>query len=480
MNINTEFVGAIDIGTTKIVAIIGKKNEDDKLKILGIGKTASKGVKRGVVLNIEETANVIREAVELAQKDAGVEFSDVYVGIAGQHIKSIRNRGYKNRDSYDDEITQEHVNELIADMYKIPIEAGEEIIHVIPQNYVVDNEAGVKNPIGMSGKRLEANFHIVIGQVASARNIQRCVSRIGLNVKNLILEPLASSAAVLTDDEKEAGVALVDIGGGTTDVAIYYDGIIRHTAVIPFGGNVITKDIKEGCSILKRQAEALKTQFGSCLFDDEDENKVVTISGISGREPKEISFKDLSNIIEARVEEIIDAIYFEIENSGFIDKLSAGIVLTGGGALLKGLPELIKLQTNLDVRIGYPNEYLSGDESEDINQTTYATSIGLILTGYKELEKEKKKKLEEKSLAYDKNLQEKTEDILKIDNKILNNHKEKNENEEIEEIEKIKKPEENNNTEEEIEDNKSKNWKKRFNNWLENIGEIFEEKDSKF
>jgi cell division protein FtsA len=382
MRQGTNYVAAIDIGTTKIVSLIGRMNDNNKLEVLGMGKTVSKGVKRGVVLNIEETVNAIKQTVDEAQKQAGMEFSDVYVGIAGQHIKSIKNRGYINLGSDRDEITQKDIDALIADMYKIPIDLGEEIIHILPQNYIVDSETGVKNPVGVSGRRLEANFHIVVGQIASAKNIEKCVNRVGLRVNQLILEPLASSAAVLTDDEKEAGVALIDIGGGTTDLAVFYDDSIRHTAVIPFGGNVVTKDIKEGCKILHRQAEALKTQFGSALGDLAPEEKVVTIPGINGREPKEISFKNLAYIIQLRMEEIIDAVMFEIENSGFLDKLSAGIVLTGGGALLKHLPQLVRFHTGLDVRIGYPNEYLAGNVDEEINKPQYATSVGLLLKGW--------------------------------------------------------------------------------------------------
>ena len=265
MSAKEQFVAAIDIGTTKIVSIIGQKKENGKLEIMGLSRAPSKGVKRGVVLNIEETVKAIQSTVEDVQLRSGVMFSDVYVGIAGQHIKSMRNRGYINRDSSENEITKDDIIKLVEDMYKIPIDIGEEIIHVLPQNFIVDNEIGVKNPVGMSGQRLEANFHIVIGQIASAKNIEKCINRVGLEINELILEPLASSEAVLTEDEKEAGVALVDIGGGTTDVAVYYDNIIRHTAVIPFGGNVVTKDIKEGCAILNRQAESLKIQFGSAL-----------------------------------------------------------------------------------------------------------------------------------------------------------------------------------------------------------------------
>ena len=265
MNKKEQYVAAIDIGTTKIVAIVGKKNENGKIEILGLSKAPSKGVKRGVVLNIEETVSAIETTVEDVQRRSGIMFSEVFVGIAGQHIKSMKNRGYITREAYDDEIKKEEVFKLIEDMHKIHIEIGEEIIHVIPQNFIVDNETGVKSPIGMCGRRLEANFHIVIGQVAAAKNIEKCIRKANLSVKDMILEPLASSDAVLTEDEKEAGVVLVDIGGGTTDVAVYYDNIIRHTAVIPFGGNVVTKDIKEGCAILQRHAEQLKIQYGSAL-----------------------------------------------------------------------------------------------------------------------------------------------------------------------------------------------------------------------
>jgi cell division protein FtsA len=390
MNKNEQYVAAIDIGTTKIVAIVGKKNENGKIEILGLSKALSKGVKRGVVLNIEETVNAIQTTVEDVQKRSGIMFSEVFVGIAGQHIKSMKNRGYIMREAYDDEIKKEEVFKLIEDMHKIHIDIGEEIIHVIPQNFIVDNETGVKSPIGMCGRRLEANFHIVIGQVAAAKNIEKCIRKANLIVKDMILEPLASSDAVLTDDEKEAGVVLVDIGGGTTDVAVYYDNIIRHTAVIPFGGNVVTKDIKEGCAILQRHAEQLKIQYGSALGDIAPDDKVVSIPGISGREPKEISFKSLAYIIQSRMEEIIDAVNFEIQNSGYADKLAAGVVITGGGAMLKHLPQLMKFKTAMDVRIGLPNEHLAGSAKNEINQPMYATSVGLIMRGFEYLETYKK------------------------------------------------------------------------------------------
>jgi cell division protein FtsA len=382
MKYRNNILAAIDIGTTKIVTIIGYINENRRLDVIGMAKSPSKGVRRGLVLNIDEAVGAIRTTVDEVQKQVGFQIKQAFVGIAGQHIKSIRNRGYINRDSYDTEITLADTERLLADMYKIPIELGEEIIHVLPQNYIVDSETGVKNPVGMFGKRLEANFHIVIGDIASARNIERCVDRVGIKVRQMILEPLASSAAVLSDEEKEAGVALIDIGGGTTDIAVFYDEIIRHTAVIPFGGNVITKDIMEGCAILSKYAEQLKVQFGSALGDLAQDDKVVTVPGINGREPKEISFKSLAYIIQSRMEEIIDSALFELENSGCMDKLSAGIVLTGGGSLMRNLPQLVKFRSGMDVRIGYPNEKLGNDSTGEVNDPMYSTSVGLLLNGY--------------------------------------------------------------------------------------------------
>ena len=397
MSENEKYIAAIDIGTTKIVAIIGVVSDDGKVKVLGMGKSPSKGVKRGVVLNIEETATSIQEAVYQAQQTSKLAFSEVYVGIAGQHIKSMKNRHSKYIQSPDSEITQADLDELRTDMHNISMDAGEEIIHVIPQNYTVDNECGVKQPVGMFGKRLEANFHIVVGEISSAKHIHKCIQRAGLSVKQMILEPLASASAVLTNDEKEIGVAMVDIGGGTTDIAIYYDGILRHTAVIPFGSDVITRDIKEGCSILHRQAEKIKVQFGTALADAAPEEQVVSVPGISGREPKLISIRFLSKIIQARMEEIIDYISFEIENSGFANRLGAGVTITGGGALLRHIRQLMSYKTSMDVNIGYPSRSLLVDNPE-INSPIFSTGIGLLLLGYnidKEKERENKPKAEQ-------------------------------------------------------------------------------------
>lgn len=384
MRKKSAIVAAIDIGTTKIVAIIGKKDEGGHFDIIGFGETVSTGVKRGVVLNIEETVNAIQRAVDQAEAMAGMKITEAYVGIAGQHIKSVKSRGTINTDARSEEISQADVDRLVDNMYGIPINAGEEIIHIIPQSFIVDTETDIKNPVGMFGKRLEANFHIVIGQTTAANNIKKCIRRCGIEPKGVILEPLASSRAILTDDEKEIGVALVDIGGGTTDIAIYYDGIIRHTAVVPFGGNVITSDIKQVYSILERQAEALKVQHGSAFPDTANEDTHISIPGLKGRESKIISCNNLAQVIQARIDEIFGAIDYQIQTSGFGEKLGAGIVLTGGGALLKNLPQRVSYITGKDIRIGYPNEYLRSDVIKEINHPKYSTAVGLILLGFED------------------------------------------------------------------------------------------------
>jgi cell division protein FtsA len=376
----SEIVVGLDIGTTKIAALVGRRTEHGKIEILGMGKAESLGVARGVVLNIDETVKAIKMAIEEASNKSGVDIKVVNVGIAGQHIKSLQHRGMKTRRSIDEEISQKDIDELIEDMYRLVMSPGEEIIHVIPQEYIVDNEIGIKHPIGMSGTRLEANFHIITGQVAAARNIYKCVNKAGLEVADLTLEPLASADAVLSDEEKEAGVVLVDIGGGTTDVAIFHDGIIRHTAVIPFGGNIITEDIKEGCSIIKTQAELLKVKFGSALASENQENEIVSIPGLRGRPHKEISVKNLAHIIQARMEEILEHVYYEIRNSGFEKKLIAGIVVTGGGAQLKHITQLFEYVTGMDTRVGYPNEHLAAS-SEEVTSPMFATGVGLVMRG---------------------------------------------------------------------------------------------------
>ena len=381
-----EIVVGLDIGTTKIACLVGRKTDHDKIEIVGIGKAPSLGVTRGVVSNIEKTVQSIRAAVEEAESKSGIEINVVNVGIAGQHIKSLQHRGMITRDSIEEEISQKDVDELIDDMYKLVMMPGEEIIHVLPQEYIVDRQPGIKDPIGMSGVQLEANFHIITGQMAAARNIFKCVHKAGLEVSELILEPLASSSAVISEEEKEAGVALVDIGGGTTDIAIFHDGIIRHTAVIPFGGNVITEDIKEGCTIMHRQAELLKTKFGSAVTQTSQENEVVCIPGLRGRDPKEISVTNLANIINARMSEILEHIYYEIKNSGYEKKLIGGIVVTGGGSQLKHMNQLIEFTTGMDSRVGYPNEHLSSSANINVTSPLFATGVGLVAKGFEQFE----------------------------------------------------------------------------------------------
>ncbi len=378
-----DIVAGLDIGTTKIACIVGRRNEQGKIEILGMGKAKSDGVNRGMVSNIQKTVDSIRVALREAGDSAGVDIHTVNVGIAGQHIRSHHHRGMITRQNanVDEEIRQQDIDALIDDMHKLVMPPGEEIIHVIPQEYIVDHEQGIKDPIGMSGVRMEADFHVISGQLTAARNINKCVHRAGLEVTELILEPLASADAVLSDEEKEAGVVLVDIGGGTTDIAIFSDHIIRHTAVIPYGGNVITDDIKMGCSILRDQAETLKTRFGSALAAENKENEVVCIPGLRGREPKEISLKNLAHIIQCRMEEILEFVHCEIRNSGLEKQLSAGIVITGGGAQLKHLRQLTEYVTGMSVRIGYPNEHLAKSNVDAVTSPLYATGVGLVMMG---------------------------------------------------------------------------------------------------
>jgi cell division protein FtsA len=376
---NSDIVAALDIGTTKVCAIVGRKNDFGKIDILGVGKVESEGVMRGVVTNIEKTVNAIRDAVNIAEQAAGLPIKVVHVGIAGQHIKSLQHRGILMRDNNHTEISQNDIDRLIGDMHKLVLPPGDKIIHVIPQEYTVDNEAGITDPIGMSGVRLEANFHIITGQITASNNIYRCVERCGLKVADLTLEPIASAMSVLSHEEKEAGVALVDIGGGTTDITIFYEGIIRHTAVIPFGGNVITKDVKEGCTVMQQQAEKLKVKFGSALAEEVFDNRIITIPGLSGREHKEISEKNLALIIQARMEEIFDYLMFEVRRSGFERKLVGGIVLTGGGSLMRDIDKLCEYHTGNVTRIGIPIEHLAHGYAEQICSPIFATGIGLLM-----------------------------------------------------------------------------------------------------
>jgi cell division protein FtsA len=377
----SNIIVGLDIGTTKIAAIVGKKNEFGKIEILGHGKVESIGVKRGVITNIENTVQSIQAAIKEAEQRTQINIRTVHVGIAGQHIRSIQHKGVTVRQHPEQEISQEELDMLRHSMFNLAVNPGEEIIDVIPQEYTVDREVGIRQPKGMTGHTLEANFHIITGQTTAALNIQRCVEKAGYKVESVILEPHASSEAVLTDEEKEAGVVLVDIGGGTTDIAIFLDGIIRHTSVIPFGGEIITEDVKTGCSIIKKHAEDLKVKFGSAMASENRNEEVVSIPGLRGRAPKEITLRNLASIIQARMEEILEYVYNEVVNSGLEKRLIAGMVITGGGALLRHLSQLTEFKTGMDTRIGYPNEHLAGNTSDEIASPMYATGVGIVMIG---------------------------------------------------------------------------------------------------
>jgi len=381
-----QIIVGLDIGTTKICAIVGKKNEYGKLEVLGMGKSVSDGVIRGIVTNIDKTVSAIELAIKDAEEMAGIDMGLVNVGIAGQHIKSSIHHGSITRDSKDGEINIEDVKRLANDMHRIVIPPGSEIIHVMPQDYIVDYEEGIIDPVGMSGVRLEADFHIITAQTNAINNVNKCVIRANLEIDNLILEPLASSLSVLSDEEKEAGICLVDIGGGTTDIAIFQDNLIRHTAVIPFGGNIITSDIKQGCNILHHQAELLKTKFGSAIAEMAKANEIVSIPGLRNRPPKEISIRNLAHIIEARMSEIIELVHAEIIVSGYDNKLTGGIVITGGGSQLSCLQQLFEYMTGMDVRLGHPNEHLGKCKIEAVKSPMYATAVGLVLSGFRAID----------------------------------------------------------------------------------------------
>jgi len=382
----------LDIGTTKIAAIAGRKNEHGKLEILGFGRANSNGVQHGMVLNIDMTIKAIQSALENCYaSNPNLEISEVYVGIAGHHIKSLQTRGDIVRQSIEEEIMQEEIDRLVADQYRTYIPAGDQIIDVIPQEFTVDNFQNIPNPIGYSGVKVGANFHIITGDKNAIRNINRSVEKSGLKVKDLVLQPLASAAAVMCDQDLEAGVAIVDIGGGTTDLAVFYEGILKHTAVIPFGGENITNDIKTGLGVLKTQAEQMKIQFGSALSDEAKSNAFITIPGLRGMAAKEISVKNLASIIQARMNEIMDFVTYHLKQVGLDNKmLNGGIILTGGGSQLKHLIQLTEYATGLNARIGYPNEHLSGGHIDELTKPMYSTCIGLILKGYNDYENKNK------------------------------------------------------------------------------------------
>ncbi|HEY6082499.1 MAG TPA: cell division protein FtsA [Chitinophagaceae bacterium] len=392
MNNEAPIIVGLDIGTTKIAAIAGRKNEFGKLEILGFGRANSYGVQHGMVLNIDQTIKAIQQALDNCYaSNPHLEVEEVYVGIAGHHIKSLQTRGDIVRSDTDIEIAQKEIDQLVNDQYKTYIPAGDQIIDVIPQEFTVDNIPNIANPIGMAGVKVGANFHIITGDKNAIRNINRSVEKAGLQTKDLVLQPLASAAAVMCDQDLEAGVAIVDIGGGTTDLAVFYEGILKHTAVIPYGGENITNDIKNGLGVLKTQGEQMKVQFGYALADEAKNNAFITIPGLRGQHPKEISVKNLAHIIQARMQEILDFVVYHLKQVGLDNKLlNGGIILTGGGSQLKHLIQLTEYVTGINARIGYPNEHLASGHIEELTRPMYATCIGLILKGYNDYENNQK------------------------------------------------------------------------------------------
>lgn len=390
-----EYSVGLDIGTTKIVAIVGIKNEHGRVELMGVGTSKSLGVRKGIVNNIDQTINSIKVAIEGAERAAKVPIKKVTVGIAGKHIRSLQHSDYIMRENPDEIIKEKDIEALKKQVEKLVMLPGEEIIHVLPQEYKVDTEDEILEPIGMHGARLEAKFHVVVGQMSAIKNIVRCVKEAGLEMEALTLEPLASAEAVLDQEEKEAGVAIVDIGGGTTDIAIFKDNIIRHTCVIPYGGGVITNDIKESCTIIEKHAEDLKIKYGSAVPDMEKENTFIRIPGLHGRPDKKISLKDLAKTINARVEEILEMVNTELKAYGAYEqrkKLIAGIVLTGGGSNLKNLRQLVNYTTQLESRIGLANQYIANDREQVLKGAEFATAIGLLMESLKIKEKEEESK----------------------------------------------------------------------------------------
>jgi len=376
-----DVVFALDIGTTKVCMVAGRKNEHGRIEILGVGRVSSKGILRGVVSNIEKTVQSILEAKAICERSAGCIAKEVYVGIAGKHISSKMQRGLLTRHNHQNEISHEDVDQLINDMNKLVLPPGDMILHIIPQEYMVDNERGIFDPVGMAGVRLEGNFHIITAQSNAMRNISRCVEKAGMRVAEITLEPIASAAAVLSEEEKTAGIVLMDIGGGTTDISIYHNGILRKSVIVPFGGTNITEDIKEGCKVMQEDAEKLKTKFGRALSDEVTGNRYISIQGLKGREPKEISERNLASIIEARMSEILEFGVREIQKSGIEEKLVGGMVLTGGGSLLSGVNMLSEYVTGMPTRIGMPIDILAHGYSQEICDPSYSTVLGLLING---------------------------------------------------------------------------------------------------
>lgn len=379
------YTAAIDLGTTKVVSLVGEKSESG-YKIISFHEAPSKGIMRGEVVNIQNVLDSLMPTLEKIKGECSVDIKEVYVGIAGQHIRCSDEGCKRNRQKPDNLINKEEIGEMKQEMYKTRVNAGEKILHVIPQSYNVDDHIGQTEVVGMVGSQIEGNYKLFIGRTNSAEHSKSVISRAGLSLKEVVLEPVASALAVLSEEEMEMGVAMIDIGGGTTDLLVIENNIIRHTAVIPFGGNSITEDLKQGCGVSLRNAEQMKIQYGSCITEYAPDNKTVVIPGMNGTNSREVSFKVIASIIEARVAEIVEAIMYEIERSGFQDKLHAGIVLTGGGSQLAHICNYVSSKIGYETRIASPNNNITFDSPEGVNKPSSSTAVGLLIYGCEQME----------------------------------------------------------------------------------------------
>ncbi|NOQ64129.1 MAG: cell division protein FtsA [Methyloprofundus sp.] len=379
--VERNLIVGLDIGTSKVAAIVGEVNEEGEVEIIGIGSTPSRGLKKGVVINLESTVNSIRRAVEEAELMAGCEITSVYAGIAGSHIKSLNSHGIvaiKNK-----EVSQYDIDRVMDSARAVAIPADQKILHILPQEFVIDMQEGIKEPIGMSGIRLEAKVHMVTGSVSAAQNIVKCIRRCELEVDDIVLEQLASCTSVLTEDEKELGVCLIDIGGGTTDIAIFSQGAIKHTAVIPIAGDQVTNDVAVALRTPTQSAESIKRQYACALTQLADVNEVIEVSSIGDRPPRKISKQSLAEIIEPRYEELMLLVQAELRRSGFEGLIAAGIVLTGGSSKVEGLIELAEEIFHMPVRLGLP-QHVSG-LTDVIANPAHSTGVGLVLYGREHL-----------------------------------------------------------------------------------------------
>jgi cell division protein FtsA len=376
----------LDIGTTKVCAVVAGRDENGKINILGVGRSPSEGMNRGVVTHIDKTINSIRNAIEKAEAQSGVAIKTVIVGIAGDHIQSIQSRGVVAITGPDHEVTQADIDRLIDDTKRVALPSDRKIIHVIPQEFIIDGQDGVYDPLGMTGVRMEANVHIITGLVSAAQNIYKCVQRAGLEISDMVLEPLASSYAVLDDEEKEVGIALLDVGGGTTDLAVFEERTIRHTAVIGIAGKKVTDDIRKGLGILTDQAERVKREHGFAFVPSVVDDEPIVLPGVGGRAPLQIDKTLLARIIQPRMEEIFEIAALEIKRSGYSKHLSGGVVITGGGALTKGVADLAREVLGMPVKIGIPSGF-SGGLVREIENPTYSTAVGLVIHGLRNQDK---------------------------------------------------------------------------------------------